>query len=181
MSVPNLISLARLCAVPLIVYLILKSAYEVAFWVFVAAGVSDAVDGFIAKHMGQATSLGSYLDPLADKTLLVGVYLTLGLQGRVDDLVVVLVVFRDLMIIGGAVLLMVFRPNGQIRPAYISKLNTAAQIFLVTFVLAEAGLGFDGGRIILPMNYFVIATTLLSGAWYLVAWGRQMATMEDTN
>ncbi len=70
MSVPNLISLARLMAVPVMIYLILHGYYLAAFWLFVAAGVSDAIDGYIAKQMGQATVLGSYLDPLADKALL---------------------------------------------------------------------------------------------------------------
>ena len=93
--------MARLLAVPMVVYLILQDAYDWAFWVFFAAGVSDAVDGYIAKRMNQETELGAYLDPLADKVLLVGVYITLGVQGLADTLIVVLVVFRDLMIVGG--------------------------------------------------------------------------------
>lgn len=179
MSIPNIISMARLLAVPMVVYLILQSAYDWAFWLFVIAGISDAVDGFIAKNMDQATVLGSYLDPLADKALLVGVYVTLGHQVLIDDLVVVLVVFRDVMIVGGAFLLVVFRQQNGIRPAMVSKLNTAAQILFVTLVLAEAGLDLAVGWFSLSMSYFVIATTLASGGWYMVAWGRQMASVED--
>jgi cardiolipin synthase (CMP-forming) len=180
LSIPNIISMARLLAVPVVVYLILKSSYDWAFWLFVIAGFSDALDGFIAKNMDQATVLGSYLDPLADKALLVGVYVTLGHQALIDDLIVVMVVFRDVMIIGGAFLLVVFRQQNGIRPALVSKLNTAAQILLVTLVLAEAGLDFTGGWVSLYVSYFVIATTIASGGWYMIAWGRQMASVEDT-
>jgi cardiolipin synthase (CMP-forming) len=181
LSIPNIISLARLLSVPMVVYLILQSYYDWAFWLFVIAGISDALDGFIAKNMNQATVLGSYLDPLADKALLVGVYLTLGYRGLIDDLVVVLVVFRDVMIVGGAFLLVVFRQQYGIRPAAISKLNTAGQIVLVTLVLAEAGLDFTGGWFSLSMSYFVIASTLASGGWYMIAWGREMSNMEDSS
>ncbi len=78
MSLPNLISIARLMAVPVMIYLIINEYYLGAFWLFVAAGVSDAIDGYLAKALGQATVLGSYLDPLADKALLVSVYVSLG-------------------------------------------------------------------------------------------------------
>ena len=180
MSIPNIISMARLLSVPIVVYLILQSYYDWAFWLFVVAGFSDALYGFIAKNMGQETALGSYLDPLADKALLVGVYVTLGHQALIDDLVVVLVVFRDVLIIGGAFLLVVFRQQNGIRPELVSKLNTVALIFLVTLVLAEAGLDFAGGWFSLYTSYFVIATTLASGGWYMVAWGRQMASVEES-
>ncbi len=179
MSIPNFISLARLIAVPLIVYLILQASYGWAFWVFVLAGVSDALDGYLAKRMDQVSNLGSYLDPIADKALLVGVYLTLGHKGLIDDLVVVLVVFRDLMIVGGVVLLFIFRNHTKVEPILVSKFNTGAQLLLVTVVLAEAGNEF-----IIPMlddllSYLVIATTILSGGWYLVRWGRQMTSVEE--
>ena len=180
MSVPNFISLGRLIAVPFIVYLILQASYGWAFWLFVVAGLSDALDGYIAKRMDQVSNLGSYLDPIADKVLLVGVYVMLGHKGLIDDLVVVLVVFRDLMIVGGVLLLFIFRNQTKVEPILVSKINTGAQLLLVTVVLAEAGNEF-----IIPMlddllSYLVIATTVLSGGWYLVRWGRQMASVEDS-
>ena len=101
MNVANLISLARLLAVPLMIYLILQDAMAFAFWLFVVAGVSDAVDGFLARHLGQASELGAHLDPLADKVLLVGVYVTLGYLDHLPTWLVILVVFRDFLIIGG--------------------------------------------------------------------------------
>ena len=180
MSVPNFISLARLIAVPFIVYLILQASYGWAFWGFVLAGLSDALDGYIAKHMDQESSLGSYLDPIADKALLVGVYVTLGHQGLIDDLVVVLVVFRDLMIVGGVFLLFIFRNITKVEPILVSKFNTGAQLVLVTVVLAEAGNEFFIPVLDDLLSYLVIATTIVSGAWYLVRWGRQMASVEES-
>lgn len=180
MSVPNFISLGRLIAVPFIVYLILQASYGWAFWTFVAAGVSDALDGYIAKRWDQASNLGSYLDPIADKVLLVGVYLTLGYQGLIDLLVVVLVVFRDLMIVGGVALLFIFRNQAKVEPILVSKINTGAQLLLVTIVLAEAGNEFTIPMLDGMLGYLVIATTILSGGWYLVRWGRQMTSVEES-
>jgi len=180
MSTPNFISLARLIAVPLIVYLILQSSYGWAFWVFVLAGVSDALDGYLAKRMDQVSNLGSYLDPIADKSLLVGVYVTLGYQGLIDDSVVVLVVFRDLMIVGGVILLFIFRNHTKVEPILVSKINTGAQLSLVTVVLAEAGNEFFIPMLDNTLSYLVIVTTILSGGWYLVRWGRQMAGVEES-
>ncbi len=180
MSIPNFISLARLIAVPFIVYLILQASYGWAFWAFMLAGVSDALDGYIAKRMDQASNLGSYLDPIADKVLLVGVYLTLGHKGLIDDLVVILVVFRDLMIVGGVFLLFIFRNHTKVEPILVSKFNTGAQLVLVTVVLAEAGNEFAVPMLDQTLSWLVIVTTIVSGAWYLVRWGRQMASVEET-
>jgi len=180
MNIPNFISLARLIAVPLIVYLILQASYGWAFWIFVLAGVSDALDGYLAKRMDQVSNLGSYLDPIADKSLLVAVYLTLGLQGLIDDLVVILVVFRDLMIVGGVVMLFIFRNHSKVEPILVSKFNTGAQLLLVTVVLAEAGNGFTIPLLDATLSNLVIGTTILSGGWYLVRWGRQMTNVEES-
>ena len=179
MSIPNVISLARLLAVPFMVHLILRQNYDWAFWLFVIAGISDAVDGAIAKHMNQRSKLGAYLDPLADKALLVGVYVTLGVKGEIADLIVILVVFRDILIVGGVLLQMMFRHNGTPEPAFVSKVNTAVQLLFAAIVLAELGLAVDSSWIRGAMAYAVALTTLVSGGWYLVAWGRNMASMED--
>ncbi|MEE8515707.1 MAG: CDP-alcohol phosphatidyltransferase family protein, partial [Alphaproteobacteria bacterium] len=82
-------------------WLILDNQMELAFWLFIAAGISDAVDGYIAKHLDCQSVLGSYLDPLADKALLVSVYIALGNQSYLPNWLVIMVVFRDLMIVGG--------------------------------------------------------------------------------
>jgi len=172
-NLPNLISLARLMAVPFAVYLILHQAYTAAFWLFVAAGVSDAIDGYLAKRLGQSSTLGAYLDPLADKALLVAVYVTLGHEGRIALWLVILVVFRDVIIIGGVLLQHIARGSVSMKPLMISKINTTVQIALVAATLAELGLGLDGGPLVPFLFYLTAATTLASGAAYVVNWGRQ--------
>ena len=175
MSIPNLITLSRLLSVPLIIYLILNQSYGWAFALFLLAGASDAIDGYIAKALDQTTTLGVYLDPLADKALIVSVYVTLGMRGLIDDFVVILVVFRDVLIVGGVLLLLVLRRHWEARPVLVSKVNTGVQIFLAAAVLAQAGVAIEISGAIEFAQYAVIATTVGSGGWYLVAWARKVA------
>ncbi len=177
MNLPNLISLARLFCVPVVVWAILDGRMMLAFWLFVAAGVSDAVDGFIAKRFGYVSELGSFLDPLADKALLVSIYITLGIEGYIPNWLVILVVWRDVVIVGGAVLYHTLTQNLKMEPLLISKVNTAAQIFLAGFVLATSALGVDDMWLYQVLIVTVAATTILSGLGYVVRWGRK-ATME---
>jgi cardiolipin synthase len=165
-SLPNLISLARLFAVPLVVWLIVAGEMAAAFWVFVAAGISDAVDGFIAKRFNAVTTFGSYIDPLADKALLMSCYVALGIGGQIANWVVILVVFRDVLIIGGAILALPLGRSVVMRPLFISKLNTTMQIILVALVLAEIGVGIRDASVIMVMQYVVALTTLASGITY---------------
>jgi cardiolipin synthase len=179
-NLPNLISLARLLSVPVAVWLILDARYTSAFWLFVAAGLSDAVDGTLAKYLDAQSTLGKFLDPLADKALLVSVYVALGRMGQMDSWLVILVVSRDIMIVGGVIVtLLTIMRTYKVEPSLISKTNTAAQILLAAAVLAHLGLGIDDMGAVTVLTYLVAATTLGSGAWYLVVWYRQMAGMED--
>ena len=178
-NLPNLISLGRLLLVPLAIWLILRSRYGVAFWVFVVAGVSDALDGFIAKHFDRRTRLGALLDPIADKTLLVSVYVTLGWANQLWSSVVILVVFRDVMIIGGFLLIQAFAAQKRYDPLYISKINTGLQIALIAFVLARLGLGADWGNVDVVLSCAVIATTVLSGLSYILRWTRILSRSEQ--
>lgn len=180
LNLPNLISLGRLLLVPLAISLILDARYWAAFWVFVVAGVSDALDGFIAKRFDRRTRLGALLDPLADKVLLVSVYVTLGIAGQLWSWLVVLVVFRDLMIIGGFLLIqaMAVMPKGH-QPLFISKINTGVQVAVVGYVLARLGLGGEAGPVDLVLSVAVAVTTVVSGLTYLVQWGRILARSEQ--
>ena len=116
MYLANIITLGRLLSVPVVVWLIIDGSMLPAFALFVAAGISDAVDGFLARRFNQRSELGGYLDPLADKALLVGVYVTLGHVGHLPAWLVILVVFRDVLIIGGAILLYMFTDELQMAP-----------------------------------------------------------------
>jgi len=174
MSLPNIISLIRLMSVPIVIYLILNGLLSAAFWLFVAAGVSDAMDGFIAKRFNQETPLGRYLDPLADKALLVGVYVTLGYSDYLPLWLVILVVFRDLLIVGGVVLMNLFGQDLRMNPLRISKINTAAQIVLVTAILGERALNVSlVPEVVTILIYLTALTTVLSGAAYILGWGRE--------
>ena len=187
-NLPNLISLCRLLSVPLLVWLILDHQMEWAFWLFVIAGISDAVDGFIAKHLDSQSVLGAYLDPLADKALLVSVYIALGNQNFLPNWLVIMVVFRDIMIVGGALLFYTLTQTLKMEPLLVSKVNTVAQIVLAGTVLGIAAMDLAEDELPLlqiyvswALVYLVAATTLASGAGYLVKWSRKAATMEDVH
>jgi cardiolipin synthase len=178
LSIPNLITLARLLSVPLIVWLVLDNAFVSALVVFALAGLSDAADGFIAKRWDQRSALGAMLDPVADKAMLVSLFVTLGLMHHLTNWVVILVVFRDILLVGGflfgAALGQRIRPD----PLMISKVNTAAQIGLILVTLAKLAFVLPDYQIQLALTYIVGATTLLSGAAYLVRWARSLASAE---
>jgi cardiolipin synthase (CMP-forming) len=179
LNLPNLISLGRLLLVPLAISLILEDGYWAAFWVFVVAGVSDALDGFIAKRFDRRTRLGALLDPLADKVLLVSVYVTLGIAGQLWPWLVVLVVFRDLMIIGGFLLIQMLAAMPKaFQPLFISKINTGVQVAFIGYVLARLGFGVAASPVDLALGIAVAATTGISGLTYLVQWARILARSE---
>ncbi|MBE0578463.1 CDP-alcohol phosphatidyltransferase family protein [Devosia sp.] len=173
-ALPNLLSLARLFCVPLIVWLILDGRADIAFIVFVLAGVTDAVDGFIAKRFGAVTELGKFLDPLADKALLVSVYVALASVGGMPRWLVILVVFRDVLIVGGSLLIHTMRQTVVMNPLKISKLNTLLQIVLAAVALLRDGYGVMPDGIDTILAVVVAVTTFLSGAAYVWVWGRSI-------
>jgi cardiolipin synthase len=180
LNLPNLISLARLLLVPVTIWLIISGRYGAAFWVLVAAGISDALDGYIAKRFDRRTRIGALLDPAADKAMLVSVYVTLGMAHQLPTWLVILVVFRDVLIVGGFLLTQAVSAPKQYDPLYISKINTGMQITLVGFVLARLGLGTALGELEFVLILAVAATTLGSGLTYLVRWTRILARSEQT-
>lgn len=180
MNLPNLISLGRLLATPVNVWLILLGEWTAAFALFALAGLSDAVDGFIAKRFDMRTRLGSYLDPLADKAMLMSVYVALGVRGELPSWLVILVVSRDVLILGGALLLLALSQRLSVAPLWISKLNTVAQILLAAVALAGLAFASDlWDRAAGPLAVLVGATTVASGASYLIEWGRRVADVGE--
>ena len=171
MGLPNLITLARLLAVPLVVWLILAGRMTPAFWMFVLVGLSDAADGFIAKRFNCETEFGRYLDPIADKALLVSVYVTLGHAGYLPTWLVILVVFRDAFIVGGILFLRQVDGPVRLQPLCISKVNTTMQIILAAAVLAILGYGVPDFGMVDILIAIVTATTMASGIAYLMRWG----------
>ncbi|MDA0305502.1 MAG: CDP-alcohol phosphatidyltransferase family protein [Proteobacteria bacterium] len=178
MNIANLITLGRLFSVPVVVWLILSDQLMVGFWVFFVAAISDGIDGAVAKYISGETVFGSYLDPLADKALLVSAFLSLGHDGYIATWLVILVVFRDLLIIGGATLFQTVTRSLDMKPLLISKINTFMQLVLVTVVLWAAAYDIQGGIIIAVLGYIVGATTFLSGAAYVITWSNKASEME---
>jgi cardiolipin synthase (CMP-forming) len=176
MNLPNAITIARILAVPLMIWLIVSGEYMAAFWVFVLAGISDAVDGFIAKRFNLRTELGAYLDPAADKLMLVSIYVCLGLLEVLPPWLVILVVTRDTLIIGGIALATLLEQPVHIRPLLLSKLNTVAQIMLAGLVLAILGFDIANRQIVLFGSIIVAILTLVSGTQYVLTWIRRMAS-----
>lgn len=165
--IPNAITIARLAAVPLAVWLILDGNLQAAFWLFVAAGVSDAVDGIIARSFRARTKLGAYLDPIADKALLVCVFLALGYEHLVPPWLVALIVVRDVVIVAGvSILTMLMKEKLAMQPLWISKANTCAQIALAALVLSVGGTSLGLGAYVGLLVWVVAVTT----AWSLLAY-----------
>lgn len=172
-TLPNLITLARLCAVPLAVWLVVQQRLDLAFWLFVAAGVSDAVDGWLARARGQRSAVGAVLDPVADKLLLVSMYVTLAFMKVLPDWLAIMVVFRDVLIVGGVMVLYMLGHPITIRPLFVSKLNTALQIALAALALLLAGYGLDLPYVLDGLIVAVGLSTFASGAAYVWSVGRQ--------
>ena len=169
---PNIITFARLCAVPAAVWLMLQHRLDAAFLVFVGAGISDAVDGWLARVLRSRSQVGAILDPIADKALLVSVYVTLAAIGVLPGWLAILVVFRDLLIVGGVVLLVVLGQPPTIRPLLVSKLNTVLQIGLAALALFLAGFRLEAPWLLEVLIWCVAATTFASGAAYVVTAAR---------
>ena len=178
MSIPNIITLGRIILVPVIVWAIVSSQMEIAFAIFVIAGVSDAVDGFLAKRFNMASELGALLDPLADKALLVSIFVALGIWGAVPRWLVILVVSRDIMIVAAVIVSWLFDKPIPMKPLMVSKLNTVAQVAFAALVLASLGFNFKPAPYDLILMGFVTVFTLVSVSLYLVEWVRHMSTID---
>ena len=178
-NIPNFITLARVLSVPVIFWLLVSGNSRLAFIVFVCAGVSDAVDGYLAKRFNWKTELGAYLDPLADKVLIVSIYIALGVSNEIPLWLVIAVVSRDILILLAVLLSWLLDRPVHIKPLTISKINTAAQIVLAATVLADEAfmLGLDTTRLVLV--WITGASTVLSLAAYIKAWLPHMAGYES--
>ena len=178
LSIPNLITLARILLVPVVVWAIASGQMSLAVLLFFIAAISDAVDGFLAKRFGMQTELGAYLDPAADKVMIVSIYATLGVTGVIPLWIVILVVSRDLLIVGAIILSWLAGNPVAIKPHVVSKLNTAVQIFYAGLVLAAHGFGFAYDIMLTLVMVAVAALTLLSIGFYVAEWVRHMNTAE---
>lgn len=175
MSIPNVITLGRIILVPVIFWLLIIGNTQAAFIAFVCAGISDAVDGFLAKRFKLQTELGSYLDPMADKLLITSVYIALGVAAKLPSWLVVAVVSRDILIVVGVLLAWLIGKPVRMQPLAVSKANTAAQIALAACVLADEGFQLGFGIVREALVWITGTLTLVSLAFYLREWVAHMA------
>jgi cardiolipin synthase len=177
-NIPNTLTLGRILLVPLLVWLIIDQEMLAAFLVFLLAGLSDAADGYLAKRYGWHTELGAYLDPIADKALLVTIFVTLGLAGHLPVWLVIAVVSRDIFIVGAVVLAWMMSRPFTVKPLLISKVNTCLQITLAGVVLGQLGLELGLDNLIWVLVWMTGTFTILSAGAYFWAWVRHMASYE---
>jgi len=180
-TIANIITLMRLVAVPVIVWALLAGEMMPAFILFVLAGLSDAVDGAIARTFNQQSELGTVLDPLADKIMLVSVFIVLSYLGQVPLWLTILVVSRDLLIVVGVVICFLLDKPITINPLWISKANTTVQIVLICFVLAILALNIEAGSVRTGLELLTAALTAGSALAYTIAGIKHLSTKAQSS
>ena len=170
-QLPNLLTLLRIAACPVLVLLLSGGRYDLALLLFLAAGITDGLDGYIAKRFSCISGLGAILDPIADKLLIASACIMLAMLGAIPFWLLVVVMFRDLVIVAGYMVLVVMGEDIPMKPTYISKINTFLQISLVVAVLSGEA---DWVQVPFVLNALVVGvliTTVISGGQYVWAWG----------
>lgn len=174
MNLPNLITISRLLLTPYIVWLLLIESYFLGFIFFLISGISDALDGFIAKRFNQKTLLGSYLDPIADKFLIVSAIVLLGYNGYVPIWLIIIIVSRDIAIFGAVIISWMLGTNLRIEPLIISKINTFLQLFYIVMTFAVILNNEFLTELIISIHdvttYLIAVSTVLSWLFYLRVW-----------
>ena len=170
-QLPNLLTLSRIALVPVLILVLKDRDYAAALWVFLFAGISDGLDGWIAKRWRYTTRFGAILDPVADKFLLVTSYVMLMLLDHLPFWLVLTVAFRDLLIVGGYLAYTSMVGAVKMDPSQLSKLNTLAQIMLVLVVLVHEASGFNYPLLLDALVLIVFVTTVASGVHYVWIWG----------
>lgn len=174
MNLANWLTLLRLCMVPAVIVAIAQHRFELALAGFILAGLTDAIDGWIARRFNQMSELGALLDPIADKSLLVSIFITLGILGIIPVWLVVLVVARDLMIVGAVIVSWLLDNPVEIRPLLVSKANTFAQIVLAAYKLGTLAFGAEWPTIDMALTGLVCLLSTVSIAAYLSGWLKHM-------
>lgn len=169
MSIPNFLSLFRIILVPVTVIFLIDGSFFTALAIFTLAGITDALDGFLARVLSQKTVLGAYLDPIADKALLTSCFVTLSILGIIPGWLAVIVVSRDFFILLGISILFMVSVPFEMRPIFVSKVTTAVQIITVFLALAFKTLGVDGHPLFIHFLHWLTAGfTTISGFHYIL-------------
>ncbi|MHB1495774.1 MAG: CDP-alcohol phosphatidyltransferase family protein [Acidithiobacillus sp.] len=176
MNLPNLLTLLRLFLVPVIFYALAKGLFAVALIIFLVAAITDALDGWIARHYHLQTCLGAVLDPVADKLLVVTTVITLTWLQRIPLWMTVAIISRDLLIVGGGLLYLLLIGKFSVRPTLLSKWNTVLQFIVIVLVLLQAACHW---RIpLLPAFALAFLMAVVSGGQYVWVWSRKAIAQE---
>jgi len=178
LSIPNILTLSRIVMTPIIVYLLLQDEAELALFLLIVAGVSDMLDGAIARFFNQRTIVGAYLDPLADKMMLISTMVTLFYLGVVPLFLFLAVLFRDILIVLGAISYELVTHNLKMEPSLVSKATTAMQILCLLVLILNMAWPIDGVIVTISVwSAFVL--TVMSGLHYLVVWTKKAVTATE--
>lgn len=177
---PNILSWARLAAMPVTVWCLFSGQTRAALAVFAAAAVSDALDGYLARRLHRETDLGKLIDPLADKLLLAATYVSLSILHRLPWWLTVLVLGRDILIAVAYAAARLSHVIGEPAPLRLGKLNTACQLLLAVLVLASMALAMELGAALTVMVWATAAVTAASWLQYLVVWITTRGTMQNS-
>ncbi len=167
---PNAISLFRIALVPPILALLLNGRHDIALLLFFVAGFSDGLDGYLAKRFEWHSRSGALLDPIADKLLVAGTFVTLSITGYLPVWLAAIVILRVFVIVGGAMAYNFLVRPVEGEPTRISKLNTAIELLLVLFVISRAGFDWPDKITITMLGAAVLVTVVISGIDYVWSW-----------
>ncbi len=167
MNIPNAITLFRVILIPFFINLMIYGYYREALIVFVVAGLTDALDGMIARLTKKKTELGAFLDPLADKLLILSAFVTLVLLDRLPVWLVIIVVSRDAILALGSLIVYVMTHAIEIRPSFVGKLTTVLQLIVVIVSLILLNFGTEMG-IMIVLQWTTAGVTIISGAQYVL-------------
>ena len=170
-DIPNAICVLRILLVVPTVWALLAGRFDLALLLVFVAGFSDALDGFLAKTFDWRSRLGGILDPLADKLLLVSLFVALALRGLIPPWLAAVVVGRDVVIVMGGVAYNFMIGPVQPAPSRVSKLNTLAQLVCIVSVIARAALQWPAAAAITDAGAAVLVTSVVSGLDYVIRWG----------
>ncbi len=178
LTLPNLITIARVLLIPVVAFLLLDHDYKLAFAVFMAAAAGDWLDGFLARRLNQMSQLGAVLDPVADKMTMMIVAILLAAQGMLPIWLAVVIVMRDAIIVAGAIAYRFVVGHIEMAPTRLSKANTFLEFGVLALVMAQSAELFGAGAWLMPLFFLLFASVLVSGAHYVWVWRRK--AIEDT-
>ena len=174
MTIPNLITVFRLFLVPIVIMMILQGEWIWAFALFAIAGISDGLDGYIARQFDMRSEFGAVIDPLADEMLLVSTYITLAIVDVIPSWLAIVVVSRNIMIVMAFMVSWMLAQPMAVNPLFVSKVTTALQIAYAAFVLGGLAFALDLGQFVDLFTILIVLLTIMTAGLYLVRWLKHM-------